>query len=137
MVADNPLLPHSNRITLKATIKHALDAGADAVVISDPETVMMTEQHDVAASMVKRVTPDDIIYELYGNNLQGDRHEQLRSLFGADWRNGTFVSVKGANVDSVYRLDKPTTKPSPTFPTTKSYNSGNFSTSSPPFSRTH
>lgn len=107
MVADNPLLPHSNRITLKATIKHALDAGADAVVISDPETVMMTEQHDVAASMVRRLQPEEVLSVLSNRVQPVDSNRLMSDMYGADWQKGTYVRVNPKGEDLVLRIDKP------------------------------
>lgn len=45
----DPLLPHYERLALKAAIDHAREQGADAIAISDAETAMMTEGHDRAA----------------------------------------------------------------------------------------
>lgn len=44
--AGDPLLPHYERLALKAAIDHARSQGADAIAISDAETAMMTEGHD-------------------------------------------------------------------------------------------
>ena len=107
MVMDNPLLPHSNRITLKATIKHALDNGADAVVISDPETVMMTEQHDVAASMVRRLQPEEVLSVLSNRVQPVDSNRLMSDMYGADWQKGTYVRVNPKGEDLVLRIDKP------------------------------
>lgn len=46
-VKDDPLLPHYERLALKAAIDHARNEGADAIVISDAETAMMSEWHDL------------------------------------------------------------------------------------------
>lgn len=51
--ADNlnhPLLRDYNRLALKAAIDHARAESADAIVIDDAETAMMTEGHDLAAT---------------------------------------------------------------------------------------
>jgi hypothetical protein len=47
-VGNDPLLPHYERLALKAAIDHARSEGADAIAISDAETAMMTEGHDRA-----------------------------------------------------------------------------------------
>ncbi len=46
---EDPLLPHYERLALKAAIEHARSEGADAIAISDAETAMMTEGHDRGA----------------------------------------------------------------------------------------
>ncbi len=46
-ITDHPLLRDYNRLILKAAIKQAREEGATHIVISDGETAMMTEQHDV------------------------------------------------------------------------------------------
>jgi hypothetical protein len=46
-VADHPLLPQWERLTLKAAIDHAIKNGADEIAVSDAETAMMTEGHDI------------------------------------------------------------------------------------------
>lgn len=43
---SDPLLPHYERLALKAAIDHARSEGADALAISDAETAMLTEGHD-------------------------------------------------------------------------------------------
>lgn len=43
---SDTLLPHYERLALKAAIEHAKEQGADAVALSDAETAMMTEGHD-------------------------------------------------------------------------------------------
>lgn len=43
---SDPLLPHYERLALKAAIEHARSEGADAIAISDAETAMMSERHD-------------------------------------------------------------------------------------------
>lgn len=48
--AHDPLLPHYERLALKAAIDHAREQGADAIAISDAETAMMTEGHDRVAA---------------------------------------------------------------------------------------
>lgn len=47
-VANHPLLKDYNRLILKAAIDQARKEGAERVVISDAETAMMTEGHDLA-----------------------------------------------------------------------------------------
>lgn len=42
----DPLLPHYERLALKAAIEHARSEGATHVALSDAETAMMTEGHD-------------------------------------------------------------------------------------------
>lgn len=44
----DPLLPHYERLALKAAIEHARSEGATHVAVSDAETAMMTERHDRA-----------------------------------------------------------------------------------------
>jgi len=44
--ANDPLLPHYERLALKAAIEHARKEGADSIAVSDAETAMMTEGHD-------------------------------------------------------------------------------------------
>lgn len=43
---QDPLLPHYERLLLKAAIDHARSEGATRIAISDAETAMMTEGHD-------------------------------------------------------------------------------------------
>ena len=45
----SPLLRGYETLALKAAIQHAKEIGADAVILSDAETAMMTEGHDKAA----------------------------------------------------------------------------------------
>lgn len=45
-VASHPLLPVYEQLALKAAIAYAKEIGADAIVLSDAETAMMTEGHD-------------------------------------------------------------------------------------------
>ncbi len=45
---DHPLLRVYETLALKAAIKHAREIGAEAIVLSDGETAMMTEGHDKA-----------------------------------------------------------------------------------------
>lgn len=47
---NDPLLPHYERLALKAAIDHARSEGADSIAISDAETAMMTEGHDRTAN---------------------------------------------------------------------------------------
>jgi hypothetical protein len=42
-----PLLSHYERLALKAAIDHARSEGATKIAISDAETAMMTEGHDI------------------------------------------------------------------------------------------
>jgi hypothetical protein len=49
---DHPLLRHYERLALKAAIEHAKKNGADAIALSDAETAMMTEGHDLVANRV-------------------------------------------------------------------------------------
>lgn len=43
---QDPLLPHYERLALKAAIEHARSEGASHIALSDAETAMMTEGHD-------------------------------------------------------------------------------------------
>lgn len=52
---DHPLLRDYNRLALKAAIEHARQNGADAIVIDDAPTAMLTEGHDREA---QRTTPE-------------------------------------------------------------------------------
>jgi len=51
----HPLLRDYNRLALKAAIDHAIKSGADSIAVSDAETAMMTEGHDLAARIGKEV----------------------------------------------------------------------------------
>jgi hypothetical protein len=44
---NDPLLTQYNRLALKAAVEHARAEGAKKIVVSDAETAMMTEGHDV------------------------------------------------------------------------------------------
>lgn len=46
---EHPLLRDYNRLVLKAAIDQAIKDGAQSIVISDAETAMMTEGHDLTA----------------------------------------------------------------------------------------
>lgn len=54
-VQGDPLLPHYERLALKAAIDHAREQGADSIAISDAETAMLTEGHDQASAAVRAV----------------------------------------------------------------------------------
>jgi len=43
---QDPLLPHYERLALKAAIEHARQEGATKIAISDAETAMISEEHD-------------------------------------------------------------------------------------------
>lgn len=62
----HPLLPHHQRLALKAAIEHARKRGIKRVVVDDAETAMMTEGHDKAA----RSTPRDGTYTVKYNGDQ-------------------------------------------------------------------
>jgi len=54
-VSDHPLLPHHQRLALKAAIEHARKRGIKRVVIDDAETAMMTEGHDKLLGIAKKL----------------------------------------------------------------------------------
>lgn len=45
-IPEHPLLPHHQRLALKAAIEHARKRGIKKVVVDDAETAMLTEGHD-------------------------------------------------------------------------------------------
>jgi hypothetical protein len=47
---SDPLLADWSRLVLKASIDHAIKEGADEIAISDAETAMMTEGHDLPSN---------------------------------------------------------------------------------------
>lgn len=53
--ADHLLLPHHQRLALKAAIEHARKRGIKRVVIDDAETAMMTEGHDKKLGIAKKL----------------------------------------------------------------------------------
>ncbi len=61
LTADHPLLPQWERLVMKAVIDHARKQGADAIAVSDAETAMMTEGHDLR---IER-DPDEFVYKFY------------------------------------------------------------------------
>ena len=57
---NDPLLPHYERLALKAAVDHAHSEGADAIAISNAETAMMTEGHDKdIEQLIKKGSVDD------------------------------------------------------------------------------
>lgn len=109
---SHPLLKDYNRLTLKAAIKYAVDHNLDGIAISDPATAMMTEGHDAAGSMVRRLSLDEVsamisrAYKGPSFNLENT----VEQLYGTDWRNGTYVMAvrPGAESRAVpVRIDKP------------------------------
>ena len=58
LAQDHPLLASYETLALKAAIDHARSVGADAIILSDGETAMMTEGHDKqsVSAVVKTVT---------------------------------------------------------------------------------
>ena len=58
--ANHPLLPHHQRLALKAAIEHARKRGIKRVVVDDAETAMMTEGHDKYAPAIIEPTPENI-----------------------------------------------------------------------------
>lgn len=95
-VSSHSLLKDYNRLTLKAAIKYAVDHNLDGIAISDPETAMMTEGHDVAGSMVRRATQAEAADAGFSNPFT--RGEPP----------GVYVFVKdGRSSRRVIRLDKP------------------------------
>lgn len=95
---DHPLLKQYNRLALKAAIAHAKKQGADYLVIDDAETAMLTERHDQAARMIKKVTPKQA--EEY---IPTDG----RSAWGRDWESGTYAMVIQYGKNTPVRIDKP------------------------------
>lgn len=72
------LLPHYERLALKAAIDHARSQGADAIAISDAETAMMTEGHDRGLYTTGDETPEQakenmLIKQAPGMRLHYDR----------------------------------------------------------------
>ena len=99
----HPLLPESNRLVLKAGIKYAIDNGLDGIAISDGETAMITEEHDEAGSMVRKVSVDEA--------ADGYGAERMPNSYGTDWRNGTYVTLGEGRGTVLRRLDKPENNP--------------------------
>jgi len=51
--SDHPLLSAYEELALKAAIKHARENGATKLILSDAETAMMSEMHDVAGNLTE------------------------------------------------------------------------------------
>jgi len=102
----HPLLDESNRLILKAAIKYALDNNLDGIAISDGETAMITEGHDAAAGLIKKITPEQLYAEINANQFGVDTENQVRKLYGDDWKTGTFVEFY-LNGRKFLRMDKP------------------------------
>ncbi len=87
---DHPLLPHHQRLALKAAIEHARKRGIKRVVIDDAETAMMTEGHDrmriTHDTQGNRVAPNDApaIPQERGMRLAYDQvlNQMMRDLSG-------------------------------------------------------
>jgi hypothetical protein len=99
----HPLLDESNRLILKAAVKYALDNNLDGIAISDAETAMITEGHDVAAKMVSRLPIEDVERLI---SVRANR-SAIPRMFGDDWKNGTFVMVDNRGQGLILRIDKP------------------------------
>lgn len=92
---DHPLLPHHQRLALKAAIEHARKRGIKRVVVDDAETAMMTEGHD-RAGKAETISVDFLAGE-------GDNAADWTEEFGKDWRNGKYMRWNG----EYYRVDDP------------------------------
>jgi GNAT superfamily N-acetyltransferase len=93
-IEGHPLLKDYNRLIVKAAIDQARKEGATHFMISDAETVMMTEKHDAVAGKVK---------PLLVSELEGASESWLNNKFGSDWRDGKYVEY-----DNIpFRVDKP------------------------------
>ena len=84
-LTSDPLLPHYERLALKAAIDHARSEGADAIAISDAETAMMTEGHDAHATLPDGERLGEIHRELTARgitdrdiyNAEQNKHETI------------------------------------------------------------
>ncbi len=96
---DHPLLKDYNRLILKAAIDQARKEGATHIVVSDAESAMMTEGHDIAANIPVRRFAGVDINQRYPHLSPA----VLKQVYGADYKQGQFLSNEG----KVYRIDKP------------------------------
>ena len=71
--ASDPLLPHYERLVLKAAIDHARSEGADAIAISDVETAMMTQGHDRLPMQSRDPDGERLITQSPGMRLHYDQ----------------------------------------------------------------
>ncbi len=76
----HPLLADHQRLVLKAAIEHAVKEGADRIAVSDAETAMMSEGHDLLAG------DRDLIY-------QADSAEQAKAMAQKDHPEAKIVEV--------------------------------------------
>lgn len=65
---DHPLLSAYETLALKAVIQHAQSIGADAIILSDGETAMMTEGHDKQEQPVQRYSSAQEAEEYIANH---------------------------------------------------------------------
>ena len=104
----HPLLDHSNTILLRAAITHARKFGVNKIFLPDANTAMLTEGHDRAASMVKKVSLETVFNEI-------SPHEaDLMIHYGDDWRKGTYAKVEvpgRPNQTRIVRVDPDAPKP--------------------------
>lgn len=95
--APHHLLPHHQRLALKAAIEHARKRGIKRVVIDDAETAMMTEGHD---KIIDRARKDvaDVNADLSNPNLIYSPEWYLPKLEGRYKNNGAKFEIQNGKI---------------------------------------
>lgn len=94
----HPLLPESNRLALKAAIRHAIDNGADYIAVSDAETAMLTEGHDHLPQTVIEATKENADRLA---SVESERHPDVKKL-----RSGKTINITGNALDIIDEVRK-------------------------------
>jgi hypothetical protein len=108
---SHPLLSSYETLALKAAIQHARDIGADAVMLSDAETAMMTEGHDKQTKSVYRVTSPDGKTKDFPL-MDKSTYDEIHKLEDQGWKGDRIDNVPDAPQSAGMRLHYDTTLPS-------------------------
>lgn len=91
---DHPLLNEYKRLALKARVDKAIADGRKGIMLTDADTVLMTEGHDKIGSRIEKLSHDDL--GLLPSALQ-DKYD----------KNGIYAKVHGQHTSKTVRVDKP------------------------------
>lgn len=96
---DHPLLRDYNRLILKAAIEQARKEGATHIMVSDAETAMMTEGHDLQAD-INAAEQQGINWGM-GQDIPRGSEENIPQAKGMRANYGpTFINAEGKEVQS-------------------------------------
>jgi len=102
---DSPLDKDYNRLILKAAIDQARKEGATHIMLSDAETAMMTEGHDLQSSHMTKMSLEQVL-GAYRYDLERDKNNTImKDYYGDDWKQGKYM--KHGELSYPVRVDKP------------------------------